>query len=117
MSVAAAQADRFFTEAIANDSVWAIKDDGGFPTSTNMSGETAMPFWSLESRASKVTSGVAAYRDFLPYRISLTEFLERWLPGLERDGLTVGLNWSGARAIGYDVSPADVRERLQRAHR
>jgi hypothetical protein len=31
-----------------------------------------------------------------------------WLPGLERDGLLVGLNWAGDRAQGYDVAPADV---------
>ncbi|WP_354191718.1 hypothetical protein [Arthrobacter sp. UYCu712] len=27
------------------------------------------------------------------------------MPGLERDGLRVGLNWSGDRATGFDVEP------------
>jgi hypothetical protein len=27
---------------------------------------------------------------------------------LERDGVLVGVNWSGARATGYDVKPSEV---------
>jgi hypothetical protein len=115
MSIAAAQADNFITEAIASGFVWAVKDGGGFPTSTNASGETAMPFWSLESRASKVVGSVPAYAGFQPHQLSLAEFCERWLPGLERDGLRVGLNWSGERATGYDIFPADVLRRINHA--
>jgi hypothetical protein len=35
-----------------------------------------------------------------------------WLSSLHRDGLLVGLDWSGKRAQGYDVNPADVRRSL-----
>ena len=45
--------------------------------------------------------------------VPLDAFLTRWLPGLERDGLRVGLNWSGARAIGYDLAPSDVLTQLE----
>lgn len=106
------QADAFVREVVANARVWAIRDNEGFPTSTNSSGETAMPFWSLESRAQKVVDTVSAYRDFKPEQIALDEFVDLWLPGLERDQLLVGLNWSGQRATGYDVTPARLRERL-----
>jgi hypothetical protein len=50
--------------------------------------------------------------------IDLDAWRERWLPGLERDGLLVGVNWSGDRATGFDVEPANVAraldERLKR---
>ena len=36
----------------------------------------------------------------------------RWLPGIERDGLIAGLNWSGPRATGYDLTPGELREKL-----
>lgn len=47
--------------------------------------------------------------------LPLTEWRERWLPGLARDGLRVGLNWSGARATGYDYTPEEVLARLDGA--
>jgi hypothetical protein len=30
------------------------------------------------------------------------------VPDLKRDGYLVGLNWSGAHALGYDLEPDDV---------
>lgn len=33
---------------------------------------------------------------------------EPLVSGLAKDGVRVGLNWSGARAIGYDLEPRDV---------
>jgi len=113
MSISAAQADSFITEVCANGAVWAIRDAEGFPTSTTLSGETAMPFWSLESRARKVISNVPAYAGFEPHQLTLEEFQERWLPGLARDGLKTGLNWSGTRATGYDLEPSAVLRRLE----
>lgn len=112
MSTAAAHADAFVSEALATNTVWAIRDASGFPTSTNSSGETAMPFWSMESRARRVIEGLDAYRGFEPVQLELETFTARWLAGLQNDGLMVGLNWSGERASGYDMKPADLRARL-----
>ena len=112
MTVAAAQAAHFFREITLHESVWTIRDDGGFPAPKNRSGERAMPFWSLESRAARVIANVPAYHGFTIERLTLGEFVEDWLTGLERDDLLVGVNWSGARAVGYDMTPDQVRARL-----
>lgn len=32
------------------------------------------------------------------------------MPGLEQDGLLVGVNWSGKNATGYDLDPAWIRK-------
>ena len=93
--------------------MWGIRDSGGFPAPLNGDGQRAMPFWSLRSRAERVVSAVPAYADFEVVEVSLDDFRTRWLPGLERDGLRVGLNWSGSRATGYDLEPSDVREALR----
>jgi hypothetical protein len=77
MSTAAAQAERFFSEVIAHGIVWSIQDDEGFPTSTNLDGQTAMPFWSLESRAQKVIDNAITYSGFRTCRLELSEFLDR----------------------------------------
>ena len=74
-----------------------------------------MPFWSSRKRVETIIANVPAYLGFEPFQIPLDEFLGRWLPGLERDGLKVGVNWSGNRAVGYDVEPGNVRAALKHA--
>jgi hypothetical protein len=71
-----------------------------------------MPFWRSRSRAQLITKRVNSYKGFEPVQLGLDAFLDDWLPGLRKDGLLVGLNWSGARATGYDVPPTDVAEAL-----
>ena len=72
-----------------------------------------MPFWSLESRARRVIETVAAYGGFTPVPIEWSVFVQRWVPGLEGDGLLVGINWSGQFAAGFDVEPGKVRESVE----
>jgi hypothetical protein len=68
-----------------------------------------MPFWSSRSRTERIIRSIPAYAHFRPLRLTLDEFQSRWLDRLERDGLLVGINWSGPHATGYDVEPRDVR--------
>jgi hypothetical protein len=110
MTVSAAQASAFYAEAIREGSVWAVRDEGGFPAPMNADGFRAMPFWSLRSRAERIISTAPAYQGFSPVEIPLTEFRDRWLPRLEADGLRVGVNWSGVRATGHDLDPPGVEQ-------
>ncbi|MFD4960405.1 DUF2750 domain-containing protein [Microbacterium sp. NPDC058389] len=108
MSVSAAQSSAFFTEVPLHGEVFAIRDDGGFPAPKNRSGARAMPFWSRESRARKIIENVSAYQHFIPVRLTLAEFRDKWIPDLSQDGLQIGANWSGLGATGYDFTPAEV---------
>jgi hypothetical protein len=92
--------------------VWTVEDDEGIPAPENADGQRAMPFWSTQSRVENIIASAPAYAGFRPRELSLDEFQERWLGGLEQDGLLVGINWSGGSATGYDVEPSDVREWL-----
>jgi hypothetical protein len=96
-----------------NKTVWTVKDEQGFPTSTNLNGEISMPFWSLKSRAEKVIASAPTYSFFQPHEIGLEDFLNSWLTGLEKDGLRVGVNWGGNRATGYDLQPSEIAERIK----
>lgn len=113
VSVATESANAFFQEVTVNQSVWAIRDEAGFPTATSSNGKKAMPFWSTCERAKAVVSNVRAYNDFEPHELTLNNFRDLWLSGLQRDGLHVGLNWSGGRALGYDYSPSEVLARIR----
>lgn len=113
MTTSAAQADSFYSEALRHGSVWGVQDAGGFPAPVNGDGVRAMPFWSTKSRAERVIANVAAYSGFQTVELPLDTWRRDWLPGLERDGLLVGLNWSGDRAQGYDLPPTDVLRNLR----
>lgn len=112
MSQSAAQADAFFDEVLRGGEVFGLADEDGFPAPANASGERAMPFWSRRSRAERVRSTVPAYRPLTVVALPLEAWRTRWLPGLAGDGLRVGLNWSGPRATGSDLTPAEVEARL-----
>ncbi len=112
MSLSAAQAQAFFTELGSDGSVWTVEDDDGVPAPQGANGRRSMPFWSRRSRAERVILQVPEYAGFRPLEVPRADFESRWLPGLERDGLSVGLNWSGSGATGYDLTPAEVRARL-----
>lgn len=112
MSFSAAQASSFFREIGSNGPVRTVEDDSGVPAPKAADGRRAMLFWSRRSRAEHVIAQVPAYRGFRPLEISRADFESRWLPGIERDGLIAGLNWSGPRATGYDLTPEKLRARM-----
>lgn len=108
MSQSASQAAAFYREVALTGSVWTIRDGGGFPAPENSEGRRAQPFWSSRRRAERIIATVPAYSSFSIVGIGWTEFSERWIPGLAKDGILVGVNWNGARATGYDVEPMDL---------
>ena len=67
-----------------------------------------MPFWSSRSRVEKVIESFPAYRGFEPVEVAWSDFVVNWVPGLTRDGLVVGVNWSGPRVVGYDIEPEQL---------
>lgn len=111
MTQSAAQADAFYKEVVDGGEVWSIRDALGIPAPKNQDGQRSMPFWSKQSRV-ELVSKLPVYNGFEITPIPLIEWRERWLPGLEKDGILVGLNWSGARATGYDIQPDVVEKNL-----
>ena len=110
MSLSGAHRAAFRREAPEEGRVFSIRDADGYPIAKDNDGSRALPFWSKSSRAQKVVSQVGAYRNFDVVVIDLEDWLERWLPGLERDGYLIGVNWAGPKATGYDVTPGQVAE-------
>jgi hypothetical protein len=108
VSQAASQAAAFRQELSERGEVWVVEDERGVPAPVSSAGRRAMPFWSSRERAQRAGRS-EQFAGCRPRRLSLAEFRERWLPGLERDGLLVGVNWTGPRFTGYDVEPTDVR--------
>jgi hypothetical protein len=108
MTTAALQAASFYREIAEHGSVWTIRDLAGFPQPLRSDGTRVQPFWSLRSRATRVVARVPAYAGFEVIELAWDVFETRWVPGLARDRVLVGLNWAGPRATGYDVLPEEV---------
>ncbi|MPW30751.1 DUF2750 domain-containing protein [Agarivorans sp. B2Z047] len=108
MGQPASQAAAFYKDVSKSGKLWTCKDDGGNPAPKTSSGKRAMPFWSSLSRVEKIIKNVPAYSKFEPQEVSWEDFETKWAPDLQEHGLLIGVNWSGARATGYDLEPNDV---------
>jgi hypothetical protein len=113
LSQVSSQAWAFYREVAANRVLWTIRDDAGFPTFTTDTGETAHPFWSSRARVERIIKSVPAYAGFVPFQISWEDFCGKWVPGMTKDEILAGVNWSGKRAKGYDVAPERLRQSVQ----
>jgi hypothetical protein len=112
MSNVASHVAAFYRDVRRHGRVFAVRDAAGFPVPVAAGGGRSMPFWSTRSRAERVILSVPAFATMYPEELSLTLFVERWLPGLQRDGLLVGLNWTAPQAAGWEFAPTDVLARL-----
>ena len=112
MGQSSALANQFYRDVAKNFKLWTIRDERGFPAPLINKTQRAQPFWSSLARVQTNIKNVPAYSSFCPVELSWTEFRDKWLPGLERDGLLVGVNWSGKYATGYDVDPASVQKAI-----
>lgn len=102
----------FCAGAVAAGCVWVLRDADGYVTAAADGDRATMPFWCSRSGAAVVTRRAPAERRLVPEPVDLEAFLGRWLPGLGRDGLRVGVDWSGVRARGTEVEPHELADAL-----
>jgi plastocyanin len=102
----------FINEIIVHQKIWTIENEKGVPT-TICDGEESMPFWSSELRTEDFIKSVDFYREFHILEISLIDFVNRWLPNLEKDELIVGTNLKGKYLIGIDWNPQELLEQIR----
>ena len=113
MSQAASQAAAFYRDVAKVKKVWSIRDANGIPAPIGSDGKRAMPFWSSLKRVNKIILEVPDYSNFELFEIEWEKYRDHWLSGLEKDGLKVGVNWSGKKAVGYDVEPSIVKQAIE----
>jgi hypothetical protein len=111
MSQAASQASAFYEEVASSRSAFTLLDHGNFLVFP-LHGVEVVPFWSSRARVARVHKDHSKYRSFDCDEIDLDALVARTLPDLEREGIHIGVNWSGARLTGYDVSVADFLKNL-----
>ena len=108
MSLSGAHRAAFRREAAQQGQVFAVRDPEGFPAPAGEDGRRAVPFWSKATRAQLIVKHVPAYGGFEVVPIPVEEWLSTWMTRLQQDNLLVGVNWAGAKATGYDLTPGQV---------
>jgi len=111
VSLAAAHAAKFYEEATAERRVFTFLVDGSFLVFPVRGGEV-VPFWSSLSRLQRVQESHEKYRRYTADEIPLSDFLLKTLPQLANEQIRVGVNWSGDRLTGYDLTVDDLRHNL-----
>jgi hypothetical protein len=108
MSLSGAHRAAFRREVAQEGQVFAIRDPEGFPAPAGDDGLRAVPFWSKPTRAQLIVKHITAYGGFEVVPIPVEDWLSTWMTRLEHDDLLVGVNWAGATATGYDLTPGQV---------
>jgi hypothetical protein len=108
MGNSALQAAAFYRDVARQGFLYTIRDEGGYPAPLRGDGRRAQPFWSSETRIARVARACPEYAAFAPERVPWDHFVEVRVPDLEKDGVLIGVNWSGPTASGYDLEPREV---------
>jgi len=102
---------RFIERAIRAESVWALKGEDGFAwcESNDHEGQDVIMFWSDRAYAERARK--SEFLEFTPIEISLFDFLFRWLPGMSKDKVLAGANWTG-QLIGIENDPNELQGQI-----
>lgn len=90
LSLPAAERYTFFLgEAIARGTIWALKGEGGFVAFSDEDGNSCFPFWPAPELAEALAD--EDWADCRAEPLELDVFMDRWLPGMSKDGRLVSV--------------------------
>jgi len=97
------------------ETVWSLWQDGGWALAGDEAGNQLVPIWPHQKYAS--LCALAEWAGYEPRQISLDAFLDRWIPGMERDNRLVAV-FPTPKDKGVRAEPrrleSDLREELSR---
>jgi hypothetical protein len=101
---------RFVAGVVDGEHVWGLSTEDGFLACESDEGEerAVLPFWSDAEEAQTAQSGVEGSA---VDSIGLSDFLFRWLPGMDDDDVLVGTNWT-ADLEGKEVEPLALQDEI-----
>ena len=100
---AGTQAQAFFDEVSETGDVWRLGSGQSMFVVYSASGARVFPLWSTRRRVQKLVDTVPGYAGCKVLGSSWNNFVDNWVAILERDGVLVGLNWTGANANGFEM--------------
>lgn len=104
--------DYFINQCVELKQVWGLSSDTGWVILPD-EGEEHFPVWSHAELAAQWAAG--EFADCQPKAVALAEWIEKWLPGMEEDGLlaAVSPNQEGdAIVVAAEELLEDIQEAL-----
>lgn len=105
--------EKFIQAAVKTEAIWILRDDNGAAfRESDDEGRSVLQFWPNAPEAEAAATD--DWDECLPEKISLYDFLYRWLPNMEADELLAGTNGSSDGA-GLELEPFELEEDLKAA--
>lgn len=103
--------DYFLSEVLEERDIWILvnTDNRFLKIVSEGEGAAYLPVWPNSEFAADYAEGAT---DLSPKSISLPDFFKKWVPGLTRDGLDVGV-FPGADNELWITEPEDLKRDLQ----
>lgn len=101
--------DYLLDTIVREEKVWILSSDQGMVMMSS-DGEQCLPVWPHPDFASEWATG--DWEDCSPDSVDLQSWLERWLPGMEADGVTLAV-FPAADEETVVVDPREMLELLQ----
>jgi Protein of unknown function (DUF2750) len=101
---------RVLRQAAVHGQLWGLRAAGGWVVAEDDEGDQYLPVWPHQRFAEALAT--ASWEDEVPVAIDVDEWVEGWLPDLERDGLRVAVFQTPADE-GVGVSPERLRRDLE----
>ncbi len=90
--------------------IWSVWDESGWALLADDSGSEFVPVWPAEAFAAAHCT--ADWAERRPRKIDLSDWMDKWIPGLRRDGRKIAV-FPAPRGKGAVVDPeAALREAL-----
>lgn len=103
---------KFYEQVTACEKVFSVEDGGSFLV-FKIGAREVVPFWSSKSRVVSVLKKNPKYAKWTLNEEPLENFIDRTLAQLEKEKISVGVNWSGTRLVGYDISASELKRTLE----
>ncbi len=103
---------RFVRRIVQSETVWYLSHPDGVANSISDDDDetTILLFWSDRPYATRAKK--EEFPEFEEASMDLFDFLFRWLPGMSRDGVLAGTNWT-QDLIGVEKDPFELREEIE----
>jgi hypothetical protein len=93
--------------------LWSLRQEDGWVLAGDGAGRELVPVWPHQEFAIRCATGI--WRGHQPAPIELDAWLQRWIPGIERDGRLIAVfPIPGDRGVAIDPRrfETDLREKL-----
>lgn len=106
--------DYFVEKIVAGGEVWSLSSDQGWVVMSSDEGEECLPVWPHEDFAAQWASG--EWADCAPAAIGLDAWIERWTPGMEKDGTLLAI-FPDEHSEGTIVTPGELLQSIEAQRR